>query len=258
MTMTDGVDRPAFDPALVDLRREGDGIGWIEMKDEVGDNAFSSPFVSALLGAIERASNDVGLKVVILAGTPRVFSSGATRDVLERLRARELAPTELVLGRRLMNIPVPVVAAAEGHAVGGGLALLLSADLSVVARESRYGANFVSLGLTPGMGTTCLLESVVSRPVAHELLYSGELRLGADFEGVSGFNAVAPRSEVRDVAYGIAWRIAEHRRETLVLLKRALTLSKRRALEEAMTLESLMHELTLPHLETESLPGGAR
>jgi polyketide biosynthesis enoyl-CoA hydratase PksI len=253
--MRRSLDRSTFDPALVDLRRD-DGIAWLEMKDDAGDNAFSPPFVSALLGAIDRAAIDASLKAVVLAGTPRVFSSGATRGVLERLRARELPPTELVLGRRLMSIPVPVIAAAEGHAVGGGLALLLSADLVVIARESRYGANFVTLGLTPGMGTTCLLESVVSRAVAHELLYTGELRRGAAFASVSGFNAVVPRSEVRDRAHALAWRIAEHPRETLRLLKRSLTLPKRRALEEAMTLESLMHEVTLDRLSVESLPGG--
>lgn len=243
-----------LDPARVGVRVE-DAVAWVEMHDAESGNGFSPAFVGALLGAFDHVSDHPDAKVMVLSGTPDIFCSGATPEVIRDLRERRLRPTELALGRRLMDVPIPVIAAAEGHAIGGGFALMLSADLVVIAAESRYGANFTSLGITPGMGTTRLLESVFSQAVAHELLYTSELRRGEAFRGVSGFNAIVSRAQVRDRAHEAAFRIAEHPRETLVLLKRTLTMPKRRRLEEAMTLESLMHEISLERADPRNMPG---
>jgi enoyl-CoA hydratase/carnithine racemase len=227
-----------IDPALVELRGDENGIVWMEMKDEVGENAFSSTFVRALSDAMERVSRLASVNTVILTGTPRVFSIGTPRGMAERSRTRSSVPAELVLGRRLIEMPVPVVCAAEGDALDGGLVLLLSADAVVIARESSYGARF-DVGSKTSTGSTRLLESVVSPKVARELLSGQDIRRGCFFEGMSGFNAIVPRNEVRRCARGIALRIAENPRDKLTLLKRGLSFPKVRALEEAMTLADL-------------------
>jgi polyketide biosynthesis enoyl-CoA hydratase PksI len=232
---------PHADPGLVRVRTEAEGVAWIEMVDADGQNGFSPRFVGALLAALDAAST---AKVVILAGLPEVFCSGATAAVLGEIASGAVATTELTLGRRLMDVPVPTIAACEGAAVGGGFALALAADLVVLASESRYGLNFMSLGFTPGMGTTRLLEHVLSPAVAHQMLYTGEFRRGSDFG--TGVNAAVPRDQVRATALDLALRIAEQPRDALVLLKRTLTLPRRRTLEEAFTLESYMHGLTFP------------
>jgi polyketide biosynthesis enoyl-CoA hydratase PksI len=226
----------------VHVRREDD-VAWIEMSDPEGKNGLSPPFVADLLAAFADVASSQA-RVAILAGLPDVFCSGATRDMLDAIAAGAMPTTELTLGRRLMDLPVPTIAACEGPAVGGGFALALAADLVVLADESRYGFNFLSLGFTPGMGTTRLLEHVLSPAVAHELLYTGEFRRGRDFG--PGVNAAVPRAEVRTKALDLALRIAAQPREAVVLLKRTLTLPRRRALEEAFTLESYMHGLTFP------------
>jgi polyketide biosynthesis enoyl-CoA hydratase PksI len=101
----------------------------------------------------------------------------------------------------------------------------------------------MNLGFTPGMGTTKLCEHVLSAAVAHELLYTGELRRGSRFEG-SGINHVVPRAQVERAAMDIAARIAEKPRHSLTALKRTLSLPRRRAFETSLTHESLMHEIT--------------
>ncbi len=235
------VDRlEGIDPALVGLHGDENGIVWLEMKDEMRDNAFSPSFVRTLSDALERVSRFPSVKTVILTGTRRVFSIGAVRGMAERSRTRSGSgvPAELVLGRRLIEMPVPVVCAAEGDALEGGLVLLLSADAVVIARESSYGARF-DVGSKTSTGSTRLLESLVSPKVARELLYGAEIRQGGFFEGMSGFNAIVPRNEVRRCARGIALRIAENPRDKLTLLKRGLAFPKVRALEEAMTLADL-------------------
>ena len=62
----------------------------------------------------------------------------------------------------VLDLPILVVAAMAGHAIGGGLALGLCADIILLSRESRYGASFMNMGFTPGMGITKLLEHVMS------------------------------------------------------------------------------------------------
>lgn len=219
-------------------------IGILSMHDEEGKNALSPLFVSDLERAIGIIGHHADTKVVILKGTPEIFCAGADRSTLTNFVNGGLKPAEITLPRVLLNIPVPVIAAMEGHAVGGGFALGLCADMIVIAETSRYGCNFINMGFTPGMGTTKLLENVLSPVVAHELLYTGELRKGRDFGKHAAFNAILPKEKVFAKAMEIARRIAEKPKASLALLKSALSLPKRRCFEETITVETMMHQVS--------------
>lgn len=229
---------------LVEFQGQADGIGVVSMRDVENKNAMSERFVHELLAAFAEATAWAPLKVVVLAGTPEVFSSGASLAMLRALTKGAVVPTDIVLAKAVLDLPVPVVAAMEGHAIGGGLALGCAADVVIIARESRYGASFMNMGFTPGMGITKLLEHVMSPALAAELLFSGEPKKGSFFEGKSGFNAILPRAEVGPRAMTIAARIADKPRLSLEILKRTLSLSRRQAFEQTHTLESLMHRVT--------------
>jgi polyketide biosynthesis enoyl-CoA hydratase PksI len=229
---------------------EEPGIWAVQLCDQAGKNALDEPMVADLQQALEAAA-DPAVKVVVLWGLPEVFCSGAPAALLQRLAAGEVAPTDIMLSRTVLDVPVPTVAAMEGHAVGGGLALGCCADIILVARESRYGASFMNLGFTPGMGLTRLLEHVLSPAIAHELLYTGEFRKGSDFLGAGGFNAVLPRAEVRPRAFETAWRIADKPRPALEMLKRVLSIRRRQAFEETRTLEALLHGLSFGQAEVQ-------
>lgn len=220
------------------------GIVTVEMRDVVGRNALSELFVEELLAALLLVGRMVDSRVVVVCGLPDVFCAGASLEVLEKVVSGEVVPGDHHLSKALLDIPVPTIAAMEGHAIGGGLALGLCADISIIARESRYGCSFMNMGFTPGMGATRLLENVLSPAIAHELLYSGERRRGADFEGRSGFNHILPRADVRSKAYEVAERIAEKPRAALEALKRVLSADKRRAFEETRATEALMHAVS--------------
>ncbi len=230
-------------PAGVELTIT-DGIARIRLADVAGRNALSRDLVTALEAALREAAR---ARVVLLTGLPDIFCSGAAPSLLAELERGHVMPTELLLARRLMDLPVPVVAAAEGGAIGGGLALLFAADLPMLARESRYGANFVTLGITPGMGITRLLEHALSPALAHRLLYTGALLRGEEL------GARHLRDELLAAAEDTCARIAEQPPRAIRLLKRTLSLPRRRAFEESWTLESLMHELTVPDLDLEQL-----
>lgn len=220
------------------------GIASVTLADPGSANALGEPMVHALQDAFETIDRDSGVRVVVLSGEGDSFSCGAPRELLLRLAAGEVRPTDILLPRLLLDCPVPVVAAMAGHATGGGFALGLAADIVLIGDDSRYGFTFMNLGFTPGMGTTRLCEHVLSAAVAHELLYTGELRRGRAFAG-SGINHVLPREEVVAAALDIAARIADKPRHAVTALKRTLSLRRRRAFETSITHESFMHQITL-------------
>jgi polyketide biosynthesis enoyl-CoA hydratase PksI len=220
------------------------GVATITMADAPGRNAMSEPFVRALSETLASLAACAEARVAVLLGLPDVFSSGASREMLEAILDGKLAPSDILLPRAVLDVPVPVIAAMEGHAVGGGLALGLCADIVLIARESSYGCNFMNLGFTPGMGITRLLEHVLSPAIAHEMMYTGQFFRGAHFEGRSGFNYILPRAQVRPKAMDLAARIAEKPRPAVEALKRVLSVDKRAAFEATRTAEAMMHAIT--------------
>ncbi len=239
---------------LIKIRYESDGVCWVEMRDVKGKNALTPNFVNALEKAFTEADNNDLTKVIVLSGMPDVFCSGASADTLQSIACGEIVPTEITLPRTIFSLRVPVIAAAQGSAIGGGFALALAADLLVIAEQSRYGANFITMGFTPGMGTTKLLEYCLSPAIAHELLYTGELRKGKKYMNTGGgINAIVPAEKVHFTALQMALRITEHNPHAIKILKRALTLPRRTAFETSLTLESLMHEQTFRDYNPEAM-----
>jgi polyketide biosynthesis enoyl-CoA hydratase PksI len=229
------------------------GVGILSFEDAASRNALDERTVPLLESALEELGRDIAVKVIVLEGLPDVFCSGGSRDMLRGLARGTHAPVDLLLPKRVLDVPVPVIAAMAGHAVGGGFALGLCADIVLIGRDSRYGLSFMNFGFTPGMGTTRMLEHVLSPALAHELLYTGRNVRGAEFEGRSGFNAILPRQEVSPRAREIAGRIADKPRTALEVLKRTLSLPKRQCFEATYTVETLMHQVTLQGADVERL-----
>ena len=231
-------------PPLTDLSIDADGIATLRMSDGPGTNALSFEMAAELEVRLAGVQENDRVKVLVLSGTDEYFSTGANRAVLSELAANRSSPRDLLLPRALLDVPVPVIAAMAGHAVGGGLALGLCADITIAARESRYGATFMRYGFTPGLGTTRLLEHAMGPALAHEMLLTGRTFRGAHFDCRRGFNYVVARADVGRRALAIAQELAEKPRLPLVLLKTALSRRKRELFEAARTEESVMHEAT--------------
>ncbi|MEM9483493.1 MAG: polyketide synthase [Cyanobacteria bacterium P01_F01_bin.116] len=242
------------------IKTVGDGIASIQIATD--DNPHEDVwFVSALNNAVEILKADQTVRCVIFEGDSRYFSAGGSRSALVGASSEssqsETAlsnPTEFFseVPRLLLSIPVPTVASMAGHAIGGGLATGLWCDLVVLAEESLYGANFMALGFTPGMGTTTVLEDALGGPLARELLFTGRLLKGREIKASGGplAHAVVPYKEVRHRVMEIASEIAEVPREALVLLKETLSAKRRMLLESAIKVEVAMQNDLFSRSET--------
>ncbi len=236
--------------STVSLSREEDGIVVLTMQDEPNKNAFTEPFVDQLLAGFEEAAEDRDNRVLILAGLPDVWCAGAHQDLLLELAEGEMDAGDILLSKALLDVPIPVIAAMEGHAVGGGLALGLCCDIMIMARQSRYGCSFMNMGFTPGMGITRLLQEAVGEYIAREMMFGGQLFRGSHFESWSGVNYVLRKEKVMWKAVQLARRIAEKPRFALETLKGDLSLRHRQLFEETRTRESHMHRLCFGRPET--------
>jgi polyketide biosynthesis enoyl-CoA hydratase PksI len=234
----------------VDLSTVEDGIAVLSLQDELHRNTFHDLFVEQLLARLDRLATDDSIRVCVVKGLPEVFCAGAHQDVLLKLADGKLAAADIVLSKAMLDVPVPTIAAMEGHAVGGGLAFGLCCDVLILARGSRYGCSFMNMGFTPGMGTTRLMQLAVGEYVANEMMFGGQMFRGSHFVNHPGVNYVLPKGQVFNKAIQLARRIAEKPRASLVLLKRYLSLPRRQAFEETRTIESMMHQLCFAHPET--------
>ena len=217
--------------------------GVLSLRIATDDECHMDPqWSQRLIRSLDGIGHDAAVRVLILEGGARVFCAGASREAL--LTRRE-SPTEYAaqVSRALLATPVPLVAALAGHAVGGGLLVGLWCDAVVLAEESLYGANFMALGFTPGMGATAAVPEAFGPVLGRRLLLTGQVMTGREIRDARCplSHTVHPRTEVRDRALAVAREMADAPRAALVLLKQAIAARRREALERALETEHQCH-----------------
>src|SRR5574338_274211 len=187
-------------------------VGVITLNRPDNRNSMTPELLDAFTAASAAARADQNIRCLVVTGTGACFSSGADfkstlqRDTGEAPADRSYAMYVPFLS--LLDIEVPVVGALNGHTVGGGFGLALVCDLRVGARDAKYGANCVKLGLAPGMAISYLLPRLVGMARANELLLSGRLVDGAEAERLGILNRAVPAAQVMTSALELAGEIA--------------------------------------------------
>jgi len=236
------------------MPRETAGPGIVSIRLASDDAPYIEPgFQERLAAAVAPLQDDDSARVVLLEGGDRYFCAGASRESLLRPdAAREVPRYAAELPLLVLDIPLPTIAVLSGHAIGGGLALGLLADLPLLAEESLYGMNFMALGFTPGMGSTVLLEDALGPRPARELLFTGRLVKGRELKA-AGFSAVGPKADLRRRALDLAHEVAAAPRPALLALKAMLAARRRERLERAVHEERRAHEALFARADTARL-----
>ena len=232
---------------LVD--RRDDGVAVVTLDDPERRNAMTDVMGDALRDAFLELAADDGLRVAVLTGTPPAFSAGGDLGMLEdkarRAREEDLDATDEMRSfydrfLTLRALPVPVIAAINGHAVGAGLCVALACDLRIVAHEAKVGLNFSRLGLHPGMGGSWFLPRILGEQVAARWLYTGEL-VGGTQAAAEGLALEAlPADEVLPAALALAEQVAAASPVVVRQLRASLAASPTNDLGEQLDLEAAM------------------
>lgn len=166
-----------------------DGVAEVRLSRPGKRNALDPAMFEALVTAGEDLKDAPGVRAVVLSGEGADFCAGLDFAAFramgegERLSAlAQLPPTDgpaQAAGQRAAHVwtvlPVPVVAAVHGHALGGGLQVALGADVRIVAPDARLSVMEVLWGLVPDMTGTQVLPGLVGRDVAMELALTGRV-----------------------------------------------------------------------------------
>jgi enoyl-CoA hydratase/carnithine racemase len=181
-------------------------------------NALDHAMTRELLGVLEQVRVDPVCRVVVLTGAGRGFCAGldlkgygddaeiAAEGEVGRLMSRQQEIAELAV--RLHELPQPVIAAVNGPAAGGGLALVCASDIRIGAPEATCAVSFIRAGFSAcDIGVSWLLPRIVGAGAAHELMLTGRRFDAAEAERIGLLRRVVPAADLADEALRVAEEI---------------------------------------------------
>jgi enoyl-CoA hydratase/carnithine racemase len=178
---------------------------------------------------LARDAHERDVRTLIITGAGRAFCAGFDLDAADELST--LSPLAMLTRQEraarslqaLRSLPMPVIAAVNGAAAGGGLALALAADIRVGSPEARFNAAFVRIGLSAGdLGTSWLLPRLIGPARAAEFAYTGGFIEADEAERIGLLNRLVPAERLLDAALELAAQIAANSPAGVQLSKRAL------------------------------------
>lgn len=241
---------PLMSTNPVSYHRDGH-IGQITLNQPQLRNSMSPQLLDAYMHASSEAQCDSLARVVIVCGSGTCFSAGANlneslqgQNIEQTAQARSFSLYEAFLST--LDIPVPVIAALNGHAVGGGFGLALMSDIRIAHAKSKYGANFARLGIHPGMAITHVLPQLIGQQHAAMMLYTGELIRGHEGVDLGLFAASKDNTEqVLTEALEMAERIAMSSPRVTRSIKASWVCERREAIRAAAWKEAGLQSASL-------------
>jgi enoyl-CoA hydratase/carnithine racemase len=180
-------------------------VGTIEIR-RPPHNYFDGDVLAGVVDAA-RELDDLGARALVLCSEGKNFCAGA--NFAAQAGAAGGGRTDIYeLGISLVEQPLPIVAAVQGGAIGGGVGLALAADLRVASPESYFWVNFALLGFHHGFGLSVTLPLAVGHQRAIELLYTGRRTGGEEAHRIGLCDHLVPAGQLRERATGLAAEIA--------------------------------------------------
>jgi len=175
-------------------------------------NAIGFTTVDELGAALDGILNSNAAVVVLRGGGERAFVSGGDLKELAAIRTHEAAVDMATRVRQLLDrvagFPLPVIAALNGHALGGGAEVAIAADIRIAADDVKIGFNQVTLGIMPAWGGAERLAHTVGRSRTLLAIATGEVYDAPTAHGFGLIDIVVPRATFDDEWRGLARRLA--------------------------------------------------
>lgn len=219
MNAPDVAVSPEVAPPLLVERTDDRVVATLNRPDK--RNAIDQATIDALHALCEELEADP--RILILTGSGGVFASGADiAQLRERRAADAIAGINANAFVRINELPMPVIAAVDGWALGGGAELAFAADIRIATPDARFGNPETGLGIIPAAGATWRLPEIVGSARATELLLTGRVVDAAEALSIGLVTAVHPAGDLLAEAHAIADRIARNDRAATIATKRVL------------------------------------
>lgn len=191
-------------PPILLVDRDPRGVATLTMNRPEVRNAFNAALIGELVDTVIALGGDPAVRVVVLTGAGGVFSAGADLTWMGSMRGwsrednvADARRMDLLL-RTLYELPKPVIARVNGHALGGGSGLVSTADIAIAVEGARFGFTEVLVGIAPAVISPYVVRKV-GRSFARAVFVTGE-RFGADRALAAGLVHEVVRPEDLDAA----------------------------------------------------------
>ena len=203
------------------LKLEIDGaIAVLTISRPAAMNALNSETLEELDGALTEIESNADVRAVILTGGPdkkgnefKSFVAGADigeMSTLTKAEGEAFGKKGNDVFRKLETFPIPVIAAVNGFALGGGCEISMSCDIRICSENAVFGQPEVGLGITPGFGGTQRLARLVGAGMAKQMIYTARNIKADEALRIGLVNAVYPAEELMAQAEKMAAGIAKN------------------------------------------------
>lgn len=205
---------------------EKDGVATITFNRPKALNALNEELLSELSDALEQVSADENIRVLILTGAgDKAFVAGADITELAKfnsLQAKVFAQKGHTVINKLQQLAIPVIAAVNGYALGGGNEIALACDFIYASENAVFGLPEINLGLMPGFGGTQRLPRLIGTAVAKEMIFTGNMIPAAEAERIGLVNKICPSNQLMDEVGKTAGVIASKGKVSLRAIKQTV------------------------------------
>ena len=189
-------------------------------------NALSSELLKEFAQVLDNLATNEAVRALILTGSgDKAFVAGADITELaafDALQAKVFAKAGHDVLGRLQRLPIPVIAAVNGFALGGGTEVALACDFIYASENAMFGLPEIKLGLIPGFGGTQRLSRLIGKNLAKELIFTGRMVSAEEARQMGLVNKVFPQSALMESAIETAREISARGRVSLRAAKEAI------------------------------------
>lgn len=204
-------------------------------------NALNSEVLNDLNTLVDTVNADPEIRVLILTGSgEKAFVAGADIGEMSSLSKAEgeaFGKKGNDVFRRIETLPIPVIAAVNGYALGGGCELSMACDIRIASDTAVFGQPETGLGITPGFGGTQRLARLIGPGMAKQLIYSARNIKADEALRIGLVNAVYPAEELMAAAEKLAETIARNAPIAVRACKQAINEGLEQPMDEAIVLE---------------------
>ncbi len=203
-----------------------DGIAIITFNRPEVLNALNDKLLKELSHALDEIAENEDIRVLILTGAgEKSFVAGADiKEIVtfDALDAKSFAQTAQSTINKFENLPIPVIAAVNGFALGGGCEIALACDFIYASENAMFGLPEVNLGLIPGMGGTQRLPRLTGKNMAKEMIFTGKMISASEAEKIGIVNMVCSQELLMEETVKVAGTIASKGKVSLRAAKQAI------------------------------------
>ncbi|WDP88470.1 MAG: enoyl-CoA hydratase/isomerase family protein [Desulfobacter sp.] len=205
-----------------------EGIGLIRLNRPKVLNAMNQRLWQEIMDAFEQIRMDDDVRVVILSGEGRAFSTGADlKDSKDRSTEdyRRYLESLQEASRKILRFEKPTIAAINGYALGSGYELALACDIRIAAKEAFIGSPEAKVTSSVTGGAFRLVQDLVGPGKARELLFTAEYISGEEAERIGLVNKAVPLDDLMDEAWAMAGKIQANSSFSLKIIKKGFLMA---------------------------------